>query len=573
MRRRLTGGLIGVGCLALLVSYGCGSDRSSFSAAPGGEGGITGEGGEPGSTAGTAGSTSAAGAPAAGGAAGAPCSDLDNDGDGQSECEGDCDDDDRLSFLGNTEYCGDNADNNCDGVPDEVCGGLGTFVSTLTGDDANPGTMDESVQTIGQGMANAVQIQATAGGRIDVFVAEGGYLEKVTLVQGINLLGGYDCETQPCPWSRSRQDNLTEIINVDAEGVLADDTISRATRVDGFTVTGLDISVDGRTAAMTLDGGTPTITNNVIVGADVTNAAGQTVGIRILSPSNDIRGALIDSNTVLGGATAGRSAAIRISSAVWPAIGCGYAVITRNTITGGDAQHARGIEAWRSGPGTVVRDNDIFAGNSVHSGGMAWAIETGGNLLIDANRINADTTALPTCIDTTRWCGGIASESMTGSITNNLVFGSASENSSAVLLQELEQPIGTVSLNSNYLDGAGDSASATSVSAALTFSRQQNDITSVYVLVGRVFNNILVGGQAATRFAHLRAGGLDGQANPSRGPAEQRLPRSESGWQRRALLVVGRNAESETVAHLDHRRQRSQRQRAAIDPHLGQPRR
>ena len=44
-----------------------------------------------------------------------PLTEIDDDGDGQSECEGDCDDADVNNFDGNTEVC-DGADNDCDTI-------------------------------------------------------------------------------------------------------------------------------------------------------------------------------------------------------------------------------------------------------------------------------------------------------------------------------------------------------------------------------------------------------------------------------------------------------------------------
>lgn len=44
-------------------------------------------------------------------------SETDNDGDGQSECDGDCDDADANNFSGNAEVC-DSQDNDCDGIAD-----------------------------------------------------------------------------------------------------------------------------------------------------------------------------------------------------------------------------------------------------------------------------------------------------------------------------------------------------------------------------------------------------------------------------------------------------------------------
>eukprot|EP01084_Bolivina_argentea_P168298 291900_1 len=52
------------------------------------------------------------------------CDSTDQDGDGQSECDGDCDDTDPLVYLGATEKC-DGKDNNCDVVMDNISGTCG----------------------------------------------------------------------------------------------------------------------------------------------------------------------------------------------------------------------------------------------------------------------------------------------------------------------------------------------------------------------------------------------------------------------------------------------------------------
>src|SRR5262249_41533765 len=59
---------------------------------------------------------------------------TDADGDGQTNCAGDCDDADPLTYTGAPEVCGDGKDNSCGGSADASCNGLGTFVSEITGD-------------------------------------------------------------------------------------------------------------------------------------------------------------------------------------------------------------------------------------------------------------------------------------------------------------------------------------------------------------------------------------------------------------------------------------------------------
>src|SRR5439155_17699959 len=97
------------------------------------------------------------------------------------------------------EICGDGVDNDCDGVVDNGCKGLGTYVSGATGDDMNPGTKVKPVKTIAQGMKNA----QTIGGKLTVYVANSHYSEKVTMIEGISLEGGYHCDMTLCDWMRN----------------------------------------------------------------------------------------------------------------------------------------------------------------------------------------------------------------------------------------------------------------------------------------------------------------------------------------------------------------------------------
>ncbi len=74
-----------------------------------------------------------------------PTDELDDDGDGQAECEGDCDDADANMFDGNPEVC-DGFDNDCDGVlgtPPEAHGEQGNDGSYNCGSGCNVGNVYE----------------------------------------------------------------------------------------------------------------------------------------------------------------------------------------------------------------------------------------------------------------------------------------------------------------------------------------------------------------------------------------------------------------------------------------------
>src|SRR6185295_8849874 len=130
----------------------------------------------------------------------------------------------------------------------------GTYVSN-TGNNNNPGTQALPVATIAKGIANA----QTLGGNTPVYIGQGHYTEKVTLVEGINLLGGHQCDVTTCTWSRDPATYDSAILDTDAEGVLAPDTITRATLVDGLRIQGNNGTSGNRgRAAITLRG-SPTL--------------------------------------------------------------------------------------------------------------------------------------------------------------------------------------------------------------------------------------------------------------------------------------------------------------------------
>jgi hypothetical protein len=354
------------------------------------------------------------------------------------------------------------------------------------------------VKTIAKGIANAVSL----GGAQTVFIGEGNYPEKVTLVEGVGLRGGYQCGVANCSWSFDPTTFASIIVNQDGEGVLAGATITRKTIFEALDVTGkggVPTTATGN-VCMSIDGGSPTVQTSTFHPGAV---SGRAVGISVISPTNDPAGGLIDSNTINGGS----------STTVW--IGVSFdrktggtasaiATVSRNTISAGSGATSLGIAANSSAAATLVDNNTIVAGTSTGAGG-SWGIQTSASLTINSNRVNlANGVSSANQCAVTALCGGIASLSSSAIITNNVVFGAHSNLSTAVLLSEAEGTPGPVVLNANYLDGAGSGpppAGGTPTSSSAVWMRICTGAAcGVGAIIGRVRNNILAGGNNASRY-------------------------------------------------------------------------
>jgi hypothetical protein len=423
---------------------------------------------------------------------------LDGDGDGVTTCEGDCDDGNGLNLPGANEVCGDGEDNNCDGTTDDNCNGLGTFVSTQTGDDANPGTKAAPVATIAAGMANA----ATIGGSQSVLVAEGTYTEKVALAEGVDLLGGFACTPTDCSWARDPLVHDTQIANTDFEGVTAGAGITQSTLVEGFRIVGLDgAPTGGGSCGVTIAGGEPTLRGNRIIGGTVTaigpSGMDRSIGVRLAETGT--AGAVLDHNELTGGTSSGGSLGVVFDS--YPARTNAIATVVGNTIRGGAGVQSVGILAWNSAAGTLVSNNDITGGNSTR--GASHGIQVGSTMTIDSNRINLDRATVGTCQMQAQWCSGILSMSSSSTITNNIVFGPKANRTAGVVLGEFEVAAGEVVLNGNTLDGGGIGAlpaGTRTESAALVVTIGTCNTCGFNGVVGHVRNNILIGGTNMDRY-------------------------------------------------------------------------
>ncbi|MCI0597145.1 MAG: DUF1565 domain-containing protein, partial [candidate division Zixibacteria bacterium] len=113
-------------------------------------------------------------------------------------------------------------DINGDGIDGDTS--IAIFVSSSAGNDANPGTMSQPVQTINQGIALAI-----ANSKSHVYVAAGTY-PPVTMQSGISVYGQYD---GPPSWGRSNSNTST--ISGAGTAVLAP-IITVETHLEGFSI-------------------------------------------------------------------------------------------------------------------------------------------------------------------------------------------------------------------------------------------------------------------------------------------------------------------------------------------------
>ena len=182
------------------------------------------------------------------------------------------------------------------------------------GNDANPGTTQAPLATIGAGIALA------AIPKVPVNVAAGTYTQAVTLVSGVSLYGLYDGTTN---WTRG-QSNTTAI---QAGSVAVDGSlITTETHIDGFLITA----------------------------ANATNSGGSSYGIRIANSSN----VFISNNTIKSGNGAAGLAGM---------LGTAGLAGTNGTIGGGGACGAHVLASGGPGGGSACGS----AGGMGGSGGYA----------------------------------------------------------------------------------------------------------------------------------------------------------------------------------------------------------
>jgi hypothetical protein len=104
----------------------------------------------------------------------------------------------------------DGIDQNCDGIDGDQSKAI--FVSP-GGDDNNPGTLEQPVQTLGTGLQRAQQQD-----KEHVYAAAGIYVETVTLVEEVRMFGGFSSDF--LDWDLAVYQSVIEGVPVPMEGVL-----------------------------------------------------------------------------------------------------------------------------------------------------------------------------------------------------------------------------------------------------------------------------------------------------------------------------------------------------------------
>lgn len=483
---------------------GCGDIFVTGSGAAG-SGGTSSTGGG-GSTGGT--TTGGGGASAGSGGGGVTCDSSDADGDGSSPCDGDCDDTNPFVHPGALEICADGADEDCDGIDNtgSDCNAYTIYVSQQLGNTGATGKQSDPVASVAEGVGLAMGLGAQAA----VLVAGGTYIEDLTVTGKISVVGGY----APGDWSvRDPEAHTTTIKSSVPEGVrLAG--VDGEMLFDGFTIAGRAVSVGSDSSvALTIDGGGPVVSRSKIAAGAVGVGTGDSIGVLVIADSVASATPRLWLDEITAGPSSGGAAYGILMDA--PAQ---YLQVAESRVSAGKGTDSVGllvldaanVIVWKSSfqSGTAV---GTF--NDPSSSLGFWAQR--GTVIFDSNVVNADQLDNPpTCFTPNVWCGGVRLSTGAAIVSNNILLGSASDHSAALHLVEDDDDLASVVVTSNTLYGSGHSAFE-SESAAIVLGSPRVEAGGGATLVGRIRNNILVGGFAVSNYGVREQSTIDQTCDPA----------------------------------------------------------
>ena len=380
---------------------------------------------------------------------------ADEDSDGVTVCDGDCDDDDPLTFPGAPEVCGDGVDNACGANPDPVarCAGIGTYVSLAGSDTTGDGTPANPVRTIARGIVNAGVI----GAPTTVIVAGGTYDETVTLVDGVSIQGGFECAALPCAWGHDPSAHETVVDGgATANAMDADLTVTRATRVE-------DVTLRSERTGIAMVSGSPVLRHCRIEARS---------GVVAYGAGSDPR---IDACTVVTSST-------------------GVSLGNGGELVDSDVEGAPAISA--GGPSLVQH-------NVVHASGDT-GIFLGGDTRVDGNRVNEDASRVGTC--SFGFCAGIAIWGGSPVITNNVVYGMGGMQSAAISIVHGELLVDRPRVHSNTLYVSRTPGGAGSLNVGVSCISLLG-----IAMFGELRNNLVIGAGPGTSYGFYEEDHADGE--------------------------------------------------------------
>lgn len=252
-------------------------------------------------------------------------------------------------------------------VPSSGSGYAGVlYVDASSGSSLQVGSKEAPYKKIQTAISAADTLRNnSATVAMDIFVAQGSYVEEISLAPGISIRGGYENQQ----WSRSITGNTTTITALSDIAVRGGPNITtsytQTTIVEGFTIKG-SASSAATNEGFHLVNASPTISNNFILGGTATGNNAYGLEIRGGSP-------VINGNTIIGSttSTSGYIQAVYNSDA--------SAIITNNLILGssnvGGLSYV-GVEVQGGSP--TIANNTIIGASASSPNGHGIEIQAGG---------------------------------------------------------------------------------------------------------------------------------------------------------------------------------------------------